>query len=148
MIARYEDWEFKLSEYLASVVNTPFSWGSNNCAFFVSGALEAMSGLKVTHWVDDKIENKFGALRECVKIGCKSIPEAEMKVLDETLTRQPLCQKLSYGDVVMANIDNLDPTALGPTAGIVAWDSAGILVPGRDGLELFELREKVVASWR
>jgi len=38
------DWQSRLSAYLASRRGMAFAWGSNDCATFAAGAIEAMTG--------------------------------------------------------------------------------------------------------
>lgn len=40
-----QDWIESLFEYLEAKRDIPFSWGTNDCATFVSGAVEAMTGV-------------------------------------------------------------------------------------------------------
>jgi hypothetical protein len=44
VMLRYNDWEPRLSEYLKSVMKTPFEYGTHDCALFVCGAIESMTG--------------------------------------------------------------------------------------------------------
>ncbi len=44
MISRQPDWRPRLVAYLATVSAKPFAYGSQDCALFVAGAVEAMTG--------------------------------------------------------------------------------------------------------
>lgn len=41
---RLSTWEARLGTYLAERRTMPFAWGSNDCALFAAGAVEAMTG--------------------------------------------------------------------------------------------------------
>ncbi len=147
MIPRHEEWETRLNDHIASRADKPFKWGANDCFFFVSGAIKEMSGMDLTHWIEGKFSTRFGALREAVKLGCKTIDEAEVKILDEILTRQPLCRQPVYGDVMMAKIFNLDSRHTGSTVGMVYPDGQLMIVPGNEGLVFATRVSDVEAVW-
>lgn len=43
-VMRRCDWQHRLAKYLANRANQEFEWGRNDCALFVAGAYEAMTG--------------------------------------------------------------------------------------------------------
>lgn len=43
-MTRFPDWRTQLSEYLADTRGQGFRWGKLDCALFVAGAVEAMTG--------------------------------------------------------------------------------------------------------
>lgn len=43
-LSRHADWEARLVEYLRPIMSTPFAYGRNDCALFVAGAIQAMTG--------------------------------------------------------------------------------------------------------
>jgi hypothetical protein len=43
-MARLDDWEARLGEYLATPGRDVFEWGTSDCALFCAGAVEALTG--------------------------------------------------------------------------------------------------------
>ena len=41
---RLADWQTRLTGYLARCAGAPFEWGRQDCALFLAGAVEAMTG--------------------------------------------------------------------------------------------------------
>lgn len=69
---RKSNWEHKLSEYLISKREVPFEYGSHDCAHFVAGAVEAMTG---ENPMDDirEYDSEIGSLRVLKELGFDSI---------------------------------------------------------------------------
>lgn len=42
---RFDDWDKRLSNYIASKANEPFSWGNNDCVLFAVKAAECLTGV-------------------------------------------------------------------------------------------------------
>lgn len=141
---RHTDWTKRLDQYLKHTLRRSFDWGHWDCGEFVAGAIFSMNGTDIKHWVKP-YHTKFGAWRLVVKQGCKTFGEAEAKILDDVARRVPLCFKLIFGDIVLAEIDNLDPRANGLTVGVVSRTGM-FLAPGKDGLVEIE-KFKPEAIW-
>lgn len=45
MTCRRRDWEKRLRTYIRSHADTPFAWGTHDCAMATAGAIEAMTGV-------------------------------------------------------------------------------------------------------
>jgi len=130
---RYQDWPERLRKYIDQRLTRQMEWGKNDCVLFTAGAIEAMSGSDPAHWCRGEYASKVGAMRQVALLGCRTFQEATIKCCDEIMRRKPLTQNLEAGDIVLADIENLDPTATGPTTGVIDF-SGGMLVPGQRGL--------------
>lgn len=66
---RLNDWEDRLSAYIASKRNEPFAYGTNDCANFVAGAILATTGEDVYSEYRSQYDSEFGSLRVLKEIG-------------------------------------------------------------------------------
>ena len=66
---RLSTWENQLTEYIASKRNQPFEYGSNDCAHFVAGAVQAMTGEDPMPEMRGQYDSEFGSLRVLKEIG-------------------------------------------------------------------------------
>tara|TARA_R110000772_G_scaffold251027_2_gene365902 strand:- start:6376 stop:6759 length:384 start_codon:yes stop_codon:yes gene_type:complete len=125
----------------------PFKWGHNDCGLFVNGAIKAMSGMSPGFFLEGKYDSKVGALRFLAKFKLKTFEEMIVKLFSET-TMQLLPQgdAVMYGDIVLADIDNIDQKAVGATAGVVDRDGLSIF-PGKEGLVKIAVTE-AKSVWR
>ena len=105
---RHDLWPSRLNEYLEAASERPFSWGEHDCATFVFGAAEAMTGA--------------GALKQIKKHGVENLGAW----LDKFYSRQPI-NFSQRGDIV-----SVDQDAFG-AFGIVVGAEAIFLGP--DGTE-------------
>lgn len=66
---RLSTWENQLTEYIASKRNQPFEYGSNDCAHFVAGAVQVMTGEDPMPEMRGQYDSEFGSLRVLKEIG-------------------------------------------------------------------------------
>jgi hypothetical protein len=62
-VRRHEDWQTRLSQFLASRQSVPFSYGSHDCCLFVADAVIAMTGTDLALQFRTKYRTRLGALR-------------------------------------------------------------------------------------
>jgi hypothetical protein len=146
MSLKLDGWEDHLDDYTKSKLDLPFAWGSNDCWAFSSGAITAMTGHDMSHFIRGKYNTKFGALKQAVKHSCKTLSEFERKTMNDIFQESPLSYKLEYGDVVIAHIATIDPTPSGPPIGIISRNGY-MLVPGKDSLVMTNQME-IEVLWK
>lgn len=66
---RLSTWENQLIEYIASKRHQSFEYGSNDCAHFVAGAVQAMTGEDPMPEMRGQYDSEFGSLRVLKEIG-------------------------------------------------------------------------------
>lgn len=59
-LRRYPDWQVRLTAYLQRVVRHRFAWGEHDCALFVAGGIEAMTGTDLAA----EYRGRYGSLHE------------------------------------------------------------------------------------
>ena len=69
MMQRYPDWQIRLRSYLQAVTRTPFEPGSNDCALFLAGGVEAMTGVDYAMPYRGRYTTLRGGLRVLKKEG-------------------------------------------------------------------------------
>lgn len=69
---RLKDWEPRLSAYLAERRRMPFEWGSHDCAMFVSGAIDAVTGDDPASVFRGTYDSEYGAARTLSEAGYQS----------------------------------------------------------------------------
>ena len=97
---RHDLWPSLLNDYLEAVSERPFSWGEHDCATFVFGAAEAMTGLDHSKTWRGKYKTKAGALKQIKKHGVENLGEW----LDKFYGRQPISFS-QRGDIVSIEQD-------------------------------------------
>ena len=138
---KYVNWEKRLDDYVLSRLLTPFSWGFNDCVTFSTGGIEAMSGMNPAFFAKDKYKSKAEALKILLRFKLETFEDLITKIFKETPMRLLGPDELvMYGDIVLADITNLDPTAVGATAGVVDRDGLTIF-PGKEGLVKLRITE-------
>lgn len=75
MAHRLSGWEQSLSDYLASKRNEPFQYGKHDCAHFISGAVEAMTGKNPMAFIETKYNTKIGSLKVIKSLGHNSLED-------------------------------------------------------------------------
>lgn len=96
---KVEGWEAKLTQYIKDKQKEPFLWGNLDCATFVAGAFEVMTGniIKVPNYTDkntaETIIKNFGSYENIMTFYSKSNP------VTGTLAQ--------FGDLVMLYDKNL-----------------------------------------
>ena len=144
---KYITWEYKLDQYLLSKKDIPFSWRLNDCVTFSTGAIEVMSGMDPAFFIKGKYEDKISAFRILSRFKLRTFGEVVSKIFKETPMRLlDQGEMVMYGDIVLADIENIDKSISGATAGVV--DRDGItMFPGKDGIVKIPVTE-VEGVWR
>lgn len=69
MFVRKPTWEAELNAYLRSKRNEPFAYGSNDCALYIAGAVEAMTGVDPAAAYRGQYSTELGAVKALKKLG-------------------------------------------------------------------------------
>lgn len=97
MTVRKSDWEQRLNNYLSAHLDAKFEWGRIDCALFVAGAVEAMTGVDYGAKFRGKYHDEAGALKAITEVGgAKNI----VVLMDDILPRR-VRSMVQRGDVVM-----------------------------------------------
>lgn len=104
-IERHSIWEQALSDYIESVRDKPFEYGTHDCCCFISGAIESMTG------VDPMVE--FRGQYDSLKTSIKALRDIGEGDLEKTLDTK-------FGQVPIANAGRGDVAFFEGCAGIVA----------------------------
>lgn len=136
---RFEDWPQRLESYLFVCKKRDFEWGSFDCALFVAGAVQAMTGIDFSDKYRGRYKTERGALMAMRRQGfndvvgvatyCFGAPSASVL-------------KAQRGDVVAFDTD--DGTALGV---VDLSGSAFLAVMCHGGLARRPLSQAVL-TWR
>lgn len=70
---RLSNWEERLSDYIATKRHEPFVYGVNDCAHFVAGAVQAVTGKYPMPELRGQYDSEFGSLRAAMEIGNGSL---------------------------------------------------------------------------
>jgi hypothetical protein len=125
---RLPDWKPRLIAWLASIAGTPFEPGKHDCALFVAGAIEAMTGEDPAARFRGRYTTVRGGLRVIRAEGFGDHVDMVSSRLEEVA---PLMAQV--GDIAV--VDTPRGLALGVVAG------AEILVLGLHGLGAVSLLE-------
>lgn len=68
-LERLATWEAALSEYVAAMRHVPFEYGENDCCTFISGAVEAMTGVDPMAEFRGKYDSLKGSMKALKSIG-------------------------------------------------------------------------------
>jgi len=88
---RLSTWENQLIEYIASKRHQPFEYGSNDCAHFVAGAVQAMTGEDPMPEIRGQYDSALGGLRVLKEIGegdLESTMDAKFNVIEIGLAQR------------------------------------------------------------
>lgn len=84
MMVRKSDWEQQLSDYLIAKRELPFEYGKNDCACFVAGAIEAITGDDPMSEVSKDYDSEIGSLRVLKGLGYDSVEQFMDAKFNET----------------------------------------------------------------
>jgi hypothetical protein len=73
MTQRLSGWEQALADYLILKRDSEFEYGIHDCAHFVAGAVETMTGENPMSQINQDYENEFGSLRVLKRLGFDSV---------------------------------------------------------------------------
>jgi hypothetical protein len=82
---RKSNWEQELSDYLISKRDPPFQYGSHDCAHFVAGAVEAMTGENPMAEITDSYDSQIGSLRVLKGLGFDDVEQFTDSKFESTL---------------------------------------------------------------
>jgi hypothetical protein len=75
MQQRLSDWEQRLSDYLLSKRREPFEYGKHDCAHFVAGAVEAITGENPMAEITKDYKSEIGSLRVLKELGFDNVEQ-------------------------------------------------------------------------
>lgn len=75
MKSRISNWESNLSDYLISKRQEPFQYGKHDCAHFVAGAVEAITGKNPMADITDGYDSQIGSLRVLKRLGFDDVEQ-------------------------------------------------------------------------
>lgn len=75
MQQRHSDWEQRLSDYLLSKRHEPFQYGKHDCAHFVAGAVEAITGENPMSDIAREYNSEFSSLRVLKEFGFDNVEQ-------------------------------------------------------------------------
>ena len=107
-LARFEDWEERLSLCLDNVADKPFEWGSHDCALFAADCVKAMTGVDPAEAYRGKYDTAHGAAQALREHGAGTLLKTLKAIFGEPISPH-FAQR---GDVVM-----LDRTTTGICVG-------------------------------
>jgi len=82
---RKSTWEQELSDYLISKRDLPFQYGSHDCAHFVAGAVEAVTGENPMAEITDIYDSQIGSLRVLKGLGFDDVEQFTDSKFESTL---------------------------------------------------------------
>ena len=74
-MARLSNWEQQLSDYLLSKKHEPFEYGKHDCAHFVAGAVEAVTGENPMSEITKDYKTQIGSLRVLKELGFDNVEQ-------------------------------------------------------------------------
>ena len=107
---RLSNWEHRLIEYISAKRHEPFAYGVNDCCYFISGAVEAMTGEDPMAEFRGKYDSEFGSLRALKEIG--------QGTLESTMDSK--FQEIEIGNAKRGDIALFDGS-VGVVMGSFAW---------------------------
>ena len=72
---RISDWEQRLSDYLISKRHEPFQYGKHDCAHFVAGAVEAITGENPMSDIVREYNSEISSLRVLKELGFDNVEQ-------------------------------------------------------------------------
>lgn len=96
-LARFEDWEERLSLRLDIVADKPFAWGSHDCALFAADCVKAMTGVDPAEALRGRYDTQHGAALALREHGAGTLLKTLKAIFGEPISPH-FAQR---GDVVM-----------------------------------------------
>lgn len=134
---RRKDWPEKLSAFLWERDKTPMKWGVSDCTLFAADAIEVMNGSDPAHFFRGKYKNKKEAFKMLKAFAGGGLEATTERVFAEMGYPEIPVDDANSGDVVLMEVENVDPEAEGYTTGIMANEMTAI-AQGKDGLVYVE----------
>lgn len=135
-MTRRPDWHARLSAYLTKAGQQPFAEGSHDCALFVGGAVEAMTGTDPMAELRGRYQTTAEGLALLRSMGYAD----HLAWFSAQLDQMPKGARPAPGDVACI------PGHDGPALGIVQGEAVYVLQPER-GLG-FAALSQVRRAWR
>lgn len=120
---RHQHWHVALIQYLATCARTPFAEGSNDCALFAAGAVEAMTGTDYAAPYRGRYTTTKGGLRMLRRAGFAD----HIALAAANLPEIPV-SSAKPGDVAAV------ATPEGEALGVVQGAGVYVLTPGGMGI--------------
>lgn len=98
-LARYDDWEARLSTYLDRVREEPFKWGSHDCALFAADCVKAQTGIDPAEAFRDQYSTQHGAAMALREYGAGTLLKTMKAWFGEPIS----VHFAKRGDLVMLN---------------------------------------------
>lgn len=149
IIKRHFDWAGRLEVYLKEVQENPFKWGEFDCALFLCGCGEAMTGFNLAEDFIGKYETAEGAHKQIKKF-CEN-SEASILDLCKKMAKKHGFEKVSVnfaqrGDAVLVDVSETE--TVNYALGIVDLNGREVLlVHFEKGLTRFPL-SSAEHAWR
>lgn len=127
---RKSDWEDRLRTYLDRVNETPFKWGTHDCAMFAAGAVLAMTGVDPVPAFRDDYTDEMSARAALRAHGAGTL----LKTMRSLFGAAKSVHQAKRGDIVMA-----DRFTVGVCVGEWSWFAGE--EHGREGLTHLPTRD-------
>jgi hypothetical protein len=115
---RLPDWKPRLTAWLSTIARKPFAHGEHDCALFVAGAIEAMTGEDPAARLRGRYTTARGGMRVLRREGFEDHVAVVAALLEDT---PPAMAQV--GDIAVVD------AAEGPALGIVAGAEVLVLSP-------------------
>lgn len=96
---RFDDWHDRLATYFAIVDETPFEWGTHDCALFAASAIQRMTGVDIAADFRGKYSDNIGAALALREYGAGTL----QKTFTALLGASKHISRAHRGDVVCLN---------------------------------------------
>lgn len=121
---RYPDWRARLEAYFRQVGREPFAWGRHDCALFLAGAVEAMTGEDYAAPFRGRYKTPLGAQRVLRKEGFESlaaVASAHLKEIPPAAAR--------VGDGALVRVEGIEALGVvqGPRVRVLTENYAGLV---------------------
>ena len=140
-LARFPDWQSRLSSYVLENARRPFKYGELDCGLFVAGAICAMTGVDVALELRGYTDRRQAFARIRSLCGRPTVEAAA----------EHLAGVFGLAEISPLMAGRGDPVQLGEgrssKLGIVAMHGFEVLIPYRDGL-LRVPRSLALRAWR
>jgi len=134
---RYRDWPDRLLDFLAKRDSTPMKWGTSDCTLFAADAIQVMNGSDPAHHFRGKYTDKKSAFKMLKQFAGGGLEETTVQVFSDMGYSEIPCASANSGDVVLVDVENIEPDAEGLTAAIMA-NPTTVIAQGKDGLVYLE----------
>jgi len=110
-LERLPGWRKRVDDFFDDVDGKPFAWGTNDCATFAAGAVNALTGIDFAEGHREAYNDAESAIAYLAGMGFADYGEYIASLLPE----KPVCEA-SYGDIAVIDVPGVGP-ALGVFGG-------------------------------